>query len=627
MPADAVGKGDSMPSPTIASSETLLATAHRVRCLLVSAALAVTACDPPAATAPAVAAPHAEISDATHAGNPLFMFLPPMVASAPAPVGAVFDASASPVVDICTLATPTSCVAGAPIASYSRTAGTGGELVAVDPVSQVYSVKWKTASFSLSAAINYRISVRIGAVTLGYADVDIVSDNAGTKVVDPTRYVAVVNGKTLNIKFAIYQGAADPFPIVIDASALSATTVELPGIASFPAAPARTVSLSPGTYTLRYYAGIGYASADFTVTPAAKVDFDASLDGALSGRGTATLTVNGYAVAIDATALTAPLLDLTSVVSFPTSSPRTVRVLPGPHQLRYYAASQDYPAVGLTITSAGNAEYDPALEGVLTGNGTSSLTVSGRTVSVDATELSAAEWFFWSVATFPNTAPRSVTLLPGVYYFGYNAGSSFTPPGASISIARDGHIGYDLTLEGMLEGRGTSSLVVHGSGIVFDGTALAASELFLLSVVRFPSSPPRTLRLLPGLHYFGYSAGSPFTPPGVPFTVDGSGNVAYAAALDGAISGRGTRAFTAAGRSIQIVIQIVGVASFNLLQIGDYPSGTTLALLPGIHELVAGGRDLTFTIDDVGHLAYDSALFPYLCGAGTATLIIKDVTC
>lgn len=701
-----------MSSPTIGSRDSVVAPRRRVRCLLFTATLAIVACDRPAATAPPMPLPHADISDATHAGNPLFLFLPPLVAAAPAPVGGVFDATTSPVVDICALATPTSCTAGAPVASYSRTAGAGGELVTVDPIGQAYAVKWKTGSFSLSTAINYRISVRIGAVTLGYADVDIVSDNVAAKVVDPTRYVALINGKTLNIKFAIYRGAADPFPITIDASALSATTMELPAIAFFASTPARTFALRPGAYTLRYYAGGDYGAVSFTVTPSAKVDFDPSLDGALSGRGTATLTVNGYAVGIDATALTAPLLDLTSVVTFPTSSPRAVRVLPGPHQLRYYAGSQDYPSVAVTITTAGKAQYDPALEGVLTGNGTSSLTVRGRTISVDAraltppelgllsvtppfptsavksltllpgayaviynagfpialstnftvdvdghvdyatqldgavdgrgttalklngraivvdaTELSAPEWFFLSIALFANNAPQTVTLLPGVHYFGYNAGSSFTPPGASITIAPDGHVEYDPALEGILGGRGTSSLVARGSAIVFDGTTLAPSELFLLSMLRFPSSPTTTLKLLPGLHYFGYSAGSPFTPPGVPFTVDGSGNVTYAASLDGAISGRGTRSFSASGRSIQIIIQMAGVTSFNLVQIGNYSSGTTLALLPGIHELIAGTRDITLTVDDAGRIGYDATSFPYLCGAGTSTLIVKDLAC
>ena len=143
---------------------------------------------------------HANIQDAVHgAGNARFYFLPPLVA-APSPEG-TFDGTRSPVVRVCELANGT-CTRV--VAEFSTTSGPISERVKVDAVSQSYIVNWHTGLEALDPAAVYRVSVRVGTVTLGHADVLLSGPDRSIEARD---FVVLRNGSTLAIKFRIEQGA------------------------------------------------------------------------------------------------------------------------------------------------------------------------------------------------------------------------------------------------------------------------------------------------------------------------------------------------------------------------------------------------------------------------------------
>ncbi len=142
------------------------------------------------------------VSDAAHAGAVQgFYFLPPMVA-APTFSG-TFDAALSPRVEICEV------VAGScstVIAQYTTTSGSGSETVRLNAAQQNYAVNWHTNDFNLDPAKHYRISVFVGSFRLGFADVDVVGTGKELKNVDSNQYIALVDGRTLPIKFRIETG-------------------------------------------------------------------------------------------------------------------------------------------------------------------------------------------------------------------------------------------------------------------------------------------------------------------------------------------------------------------------------------------------------------------------------------
>src|SRR6266571_1166304 len=178
----------------------------------VLAAVAVVACEKiplpvETAKAPIGVGPNAEIVDGSHGGgNAHFFFLPPLV---PAPsFSGVFDASLLPVVRICRW-TGTAC-ATPPLAEFTTATGSGSEVVRVDPDAEQYIVNWHTGRFALDPALDYRIAVLVDGTELGHADVDVVASGRELRGVDRSRFVAVLNGQTLPIKFRIEQGALPP---------------------------------------------------------------------------------------------------------------------------------------------------------------------------------------------------------------------------------------------------------------------------------------------------------------------------------------------------------------------------------------------------------------------------------
>ncbi|HEY7770310.1 Ig-like domain-containing protein [Longimicrobium sp.] len=221
------------------------------------------------------------ISDGAHGGSvPGFYFLPPM--APPAPYSGTFDAALQPRVEICQLA---GAACGPMVASYSFGSGSGS--VRVDAAAQHYIANWNTPK-SLDPAAFYRVQVFVGTFRLGYADVDVVRTGKEKNDVDQTRFVPVIAGQTLPVKFRIETGIAGGV-VVSPATAsvavggtqqFTATVTDLHGN-PIPGAPAAWSSSATAVATVDASGlATGRATGQATIT---------ATSGAASG--SATLTV------------------------------------------------------------------------------------------------------------------------------------------------------------------------------------------------------------------------------------------------------------------------------------------------------------------------------------------------
>jgi hypothetical protein len=181
-------------------------------------ALAACASDAGSPLAPDPGGPAQQLSDAAHAGLvPGFYFLPPLV---PAPaVSGSFDPALAPRAEICVL-NGASC--GAVIAQYDMTGTAASGLIRLDAPQQSYSFNWHTERFALDVAKHYRISIYVGALRLGFADVDPVSTGKELKNVDTQQYIPLVDGRTLPVKFRVEKGIVGTLDLDPDSASLVA---------------------------------------------------------------------------------------------------------------------------------------------------------------------------------------------------------------------------------------------------------------------------------------------------------------------------------------------------------------------------------------------------------------------
>ncbi len=138
-------------------------------------------------------APVAQIVDATHNnGNAFFFWLAPLVQQQ-APAAQVLSRQLSPTVTITNLCT------GAVIRTFS-----GSQVEIGDGQ---YHANWQTTEDNLDPTCTYRIAIQVGTRQLGTADVDVVDEGHELKNVDTGEYIALLDGRTLPIRFFIGVGS------------------------------------------------------------------------------------------------------------------------------------------------------------------------------------------------------------------------------------------------------------------------------------------------------------------------------------------------------------------------------------------------------------------------------------
>jgi hypothetical protein len=241
----------------------------KTRLLWVLVALVAVACND-LRTPTDISSPSFTIRDGAHnGGNAHFYWLPPLV-SAPSPTG-TFDPSSSPVVRI----TEWAGGEGALVAEYTMSSGPGSERVQLDVQGQRYFVNWNSALFNLNPNINYRIRVLVAGTELGFADVDVVSNNGDLRRVDQD-HVPLRIGRNLLIPFRIEQEALGASLTLVkhvvndNGRAAAATDFILSAAGPTPISGAGQVSSGPGflagTYTLSETGPAGYTPSPWTCT-------------------------------------------------------------------------------------------------------------------------------------------------------------------------------------------------------------------------------------------------------------------------------------------------------------------------------------------------------------------------
>jgi hypothetical protein len=248
------------------------------------------------------ATPTSTIADAAHDFAAGFYWLPPMV-SQPDYSGEA-DPALAPEVRICELS-GTTC--GAEIATFTTATGPNSETVRWDATAKQYIVNWHTDQFALKTGSIYRITVTAGnGVLLGFADVEPVATGKDLKNVTTNEIIALVDGRTLPIKFRAETGIVGA--IQIDPAS---ATVNVGGTQQF---SARLYDLhgvllnAPTVAWASSNAGVAAVGADGLAT-AATVGQTTISATAGTVTGTASLTVmsadNSITASITATPATA----------------------------------------------------------------------------------------------------------------------------------------------------------------------------------------------------------------------------------------------------------------------------------------------------------------------------------
>jgi hypothetical protein len=337
----------------------------RRRVLLCLTLISMSACKGDKLTDPSASptSPTAAISDATHGsgllgGNPEFFFLPPMVSNpsaSPLWDAGAFNPDLAATVEICDVAKlasgapDTKCVAGSTV-TYRAT---------VDGSEEHYQVNWKVPT---SATTFYRITVKAGSTTLGFADVETGSSTGQLKKASTGEFIPLQDGRTLPIKFRIERYALCEHPDdpsrpcaskSVDLSIGGTVSVTLPGTEepSGIIIPSQGPAAPPALVTVQSCADINPRATDLrTFGPCFRVTADnGSADAATSFVFANAATVFSCDVdaavhaAIDARTLSIaqePLVTLHRLDGYGTPAQRI-------------AALQHVPACGKGLSSAG----------------------------------------------------------------------------------------------------------------------------------------------------------------------------------------------------------------------------------------------------------------------------------
>jgi hypothetical protein len=201
-------------------------TAHTARSALRAltsiTGLIILACAQPDRVLAPPTAPRFTISDGKNGGTKGFYFLPPLVP--PPQVTGAFDPALAPEISVCEL-TATSC--GAELAHFTMSTTPA---ITLDLKGEAYYLAWQTKDGHLVDGHSYRLTVLVGAHSLGYADLAVVASPGDLKSV-AEGFIGLVEDHTINVRFRIETGivasvSLTPSAAVLGISATKAFTVQ-----------------------------------------------------------------------------------------------------------------------------------------------------------------------------------------------------------------------------------------------------------------------------------------------------------------------------------------------------------------------------------------------------------------
>jgi hypothetical protein len=181
----------------------------------------------------------------------------------------------------------------------------------------------------------------------------------------------------------------------------------------------------------------------------------------------------------------------------------SVMLLPGTHTLADPKAVAG-GTVQFAVTPGDTLDLTQSPAEILSGQGTSTLVVNGRTISL-ATQAVPFPLQLDNSLTVPYSpnAAFAFTALPGTYSLAGPGGSGIP---IAFTINGDGSVGFDASLATMFNLVGTNTLQVFPEAVNIIPTALANfTSTFTVNGVSYSTSQPQTVILWPGSFVIQYS--------------------------------------------------------------------------------------------------------------------------
>ena len=177
---------------------------------LIAVALVLAACTQGSPSGPSLSPrPGFAIVDAARGATTGFYWRAPTVPVNPTTTGTIdAGALAQLRIEICKLNAGQTACTGSLTATYTSSSSTR---IQYNASTQEYWVGWKTNK-NLGTSDFYRIRAFRNTTELGLIDVDVVSNASGLAGVDRSRYVGVIRGNTLDIRFQLMQSGVAPYP-------------------------------------------------------------------------------------------------------------------------------------------------------------------------------------------------------------------------------------------------------------------------------------------------------------------------------------------------------------------------------------------------------------------------------
>lgn len=263
-----------------------------------------------------------------------------------------------------------------------------------------------------------------------------------------------------------------------------------------------------------------------------------------------------------------------------------------------------------SVLRDGTVDYDPALEGILSGKGTTILTLLGTTITLDARQMTIGRLAF-NASSFTNASDvvLSLRVLPGRQWCGLAGGLVY------FNVSATGVISYDPTLEGIVLGQGTNALTLRGVSFTIDARQLTLGWLAFDGYTFDPTSIIN-FRMLPGTHFFWNPRGA-----AINLIVAADGTLDYDHALDAFITGRGTTNLVLIGTEVTIDARIYGNTSLYFEGIFfDTSTVFRARVLPGTHGIEVGSILVSFTVGFDGLIDYAAIWDGILGGRHTKSL-------
>jgi len=201
-----------------------------------------------------------DIVDGPRGGNPDFAWLPPTVPGASEPT-APFDATALDDlrVEICLLGEEGVCKEPL-VAAFTSKSFPVPSRIRLDQGTESYVARWLTGPSRVDPAYDYRVVVLRQGLPLGSLDVDVVRNARELQAVDTSRFVGVVRGQPLDLRFRIQEAIPVARVVVNEVESNGGTPgdwVELYNAGTAPADlsgyglkddnDSRTFTIAPGT--------------------------------------------------------------------------------------------------------------------------------------------------------------------------------------------------------------------------------------------------------------------------------------------------------------------------------------------------------------------------------------------